>query len=234
MKSRRGCCIGDQLKRRAAGGYNDGMATNAQQGNPPDTIQKPIFVVAVTGASGAVYAVRLLRRLAPLSSRVHVILSDNAPGVLAAEMDIVLARPYTAEQYLGEHFESVRFHAARDFYTPPASGSYRHDGMVVIPCSMGTLGRMASGVSDDLTTRAADVCMKERRPLVIVPRETPLNLIHLRSMVTLTESGAIVLPATPSFYHKPTSVDDVVDTVVARVLQVLGLPQDINAQWQAD
>ena len=106
--------------------------------------------------------------------------------------------------------------------------------MVIIPCSMGTLGRIAGGISNDLTTRAADVCLKERRKLILVTRDTPLNLIHLRNMVTVTEAGAIVLPAVPAFYYRPQTVEEVVDTVVARVLQTLGLPQTLMPQWQAE
>jgi 4-hydroxy-3-polyprenylbenzoate decarboxylase len=190
------------------------------------------YVVAVTGASGAVYAVRLLRRLAPSAEKVDVILSENAPAVAATELGITLARPYTAEAYLGDAFPSIRFLSPKDFFTPPASGSYVHDGMVVAPCSMGTLGRIASGVSDDLITRAADVCLKERRPLILVPRETPFNLIHLRNMVRVAEAGATILPAMPSFYNDPQSIDDLVDTVVARILQALNLPHDIVPQWR--
>lgn len=188
----------------------------------------------MTGASGAIYAVRLLKRLAPVAERIDLILSENAPAVLATEMGITLTRPYTAAAYLGEAFPSVQFLGPKDYFTPPASGSYRHDGMVIIPCSMGTLGRIASGVSDDLTTRAADVCLKERRRLILVARETPLNLIHLRNMVTVTEAGATVLPAVPAFYHNPKTIDDLIDTVVSRVLQNLGLSQDITPQWQED
>jgi 4-hydroxy-3-polyprenylbenzoate decarboxylase len=147
-------------------------------------------------------------------------------------MGSVLKKPYTSAQYLGENFDNVHFLNPRDFYTPPASGSYRHDGMVIIPCSMGTLGRIASGTSDDLTARAADVCLKERRKLIIVPRETPLNLIHLRNMVTITEAGATILPAMPSFYHNPQTINDLVDTVISRVMQNLGFSQNINPEWQ--
>ncbi|HEY3330782.1 MAG TPA: flavin prenyltransferase UbiX [Capsulimonadaceae bacterium] len=192
------------------------------------------LVVAVTGASGSIYAVRLLRNVAPLCERVDVILSDTAPAVFATEMGSTLSRPYTTEQFLGGTFPSVRFLGMRDFYTPPASGSYVHDGMVIIPCSMGTIGRIASGVSDDLVARAADVCLKERRRLIVVPRETPFNLIHLRNMTTLAEAGATVLPASPSFYHSPASIEDLVDTVVARVMQNLGFPQDLMPAWQSE
>ena len=214
-------------------GYSTGETVDQQSLN---NLSNPLprFVVAVTGASGAVYAVRLLRQLAPLSERVDVILSENAPGVLSTEMDITLSRPYTSAAYLGADYPSIRFCSPRDYYTPPASGSYRHDGMVIAPCSMGTLGRIASGVSDDLIARAADVCLKERRKLILVARETPLNLIHLRNMTTLAEAGATILPAVPAFYHKPQTIDDLVDTVVARVLQTLGLPQEIVGQWQEE
>ena len=193
-------------------------------------------MVAVTGASGAIYAVNLLRRLAPIAERVDVILSENAPSVLATEMGITLPQPYSARDYLGgeSDYPSIRFHNPKDYYTSPASGSYRHDGMVIVPCSMGTLGRIASGVSDDLTTRAADVCLKERRKLILVPRESPLNLIHLRNMVAVAEAGATILPAMPAFYHRPQTVEDLMDTVVARILQALNVPQEIVPQWQAD
>ena len=190
------------------------------------------YVVAVTGASGATYAVRLLRRLAAVSEKIDLILSENAPAVIATELGITLARPYSSAQLLGADFPSIRFLSPKDYFTPPASGSYLHDGMIVIPCSMGTLGRIAMGISDDLITRAADVCLKEKRPLILVPRETPLNLIHLRNLVQVAEAGATVVPAMPAFYHNPQTIDDLVDTVVARVLQVLGLPQDLVGQWQ--
>jgi 4-hydroxy-3-polyprenylbenzoate decarboxylase len=190
------------------------------------------YVVGVTGASGAVYAVRLLRRLAGAAERVDVILSENAPPVAATELGIKLSRPYTSAAYLGADYPSVRFLSPKDFFTPPASGSYRHDGMAIVPCSMGTLGRIASGTSDDLITRAADVCLKERRPLILSPRETPLNLIHLRNLVTVAEAGATIVAAMPSFYSNPQCIDDLADTVVARILQALGIPQDLMPQWQ--
>ncbi|MDR3710096.1 MAG: UbiX family flavin prenyltransferase [Capsulimonadaceae bacterium] len=192
------------------------------------------LVVAVTGASGAIYAVRLLRHVAPLCERVDVILSDTAPAVLATELGITLTRPYTTQQYLGGEYPSVRFLGVKDYFTPPASGSYVHDGMIVIPCAMGTVGRIASGVSDDLICRAADVCLKEKRRLILVPREAPLNLIHLRNLTTLAEAGATILPASPSFYHPAESIEDLVDTVVARVLQNAGFEQKLLPAWQAE
>lgn len=199
----------------------------------PDTGR---LVVAVTGASGALYAVRFLRQAARRFARVFVMLSDNAAAVYAAETGRTLTLPLIAPDYLGEDgdWSSVTFLDSKDYFSPPASGSFVHDGMVIIPCSMGTLGRVASGVSNDLVTRAADVCLKERRKLILVTRDTPLNLIHLRNMVTVTEAGAVVLPAVPAFYYRPQTVEEVVDTVVARVLQNLGVHQDLMAEWQAE
>jgi len=194
------------------------------------------LVVAVTGASGALYAVRFLRQAARHYDEIYVMLSDNAPGVFATETGGTLTRPYSAQDYLGADaaYDNIRFLNTKDYYTPPASGSFVHEGMVIIPCSMGTLGRIANGISNDLTTRAADVCLKERRKLILVARDTPLNLIHLRNMVSVTEAGAVVLPAVPAFYHQPKTVEDLVDTVVARVLQNLGVHQEIQPQWAVD
>lgn len=192
------------------------------------------IVVAVTGASGALYAVRFLQQAAPVCEKVYVILSTNAAAVFAQETGGQLSPPYTTQEYLGTDLPNITFLERGNYFTPPASGSFQHDGMVIIPCSMGTLGRIASGISDDLTTRAADVCLKERRKLILVARDTPLNLIHLRNMVTVTEAGAVVLPAMPAFYNRPQTVEEVVDTVVARVLQNLGLPQHLQPQWGVD
>ncbi len=194
------------------------------------------LVVAVTGASGALYAVRFLRQAARHYDDVYVMLSGNAPAVFETETGGHLAAPFNAQDYLGADaaYDNVHFLDSQNYFTPPASGSFIHEGMVVIPCSMGTLGRIAHGISNDLTTRAADVCLKERRKLILVARDTPLNLIQLRNMVAVTEAGAIVLPAMPAFYHQPKTVEDLVDTVVARVLQNLGVVQDIQPQWALD
>jgi 4-hydroxy-3-polyprenylbenzoate decarboxylase len=140
------------------------------------------LVVALTGASGAIYGVRFLRQAVRYFDEVYVTLSRNAPSVLQTEMDVDLgAQPWNARALIGLDAPQITFCSHRDYFTPPASGSFRHAGMVIIPCSMGTAGRIANGISDDLTTRAADVCLKEKRKLVLVVRETPLNLIHLRT-----------------------------------------------------
>jgi len=190
------------------------------------------LVVAITGASGAIYGVRLLRQALAHYEEIYVTLSRNAPSVLATEMGIHLSPEPTARELLGEDAPHLRFCRTGDYFTPPASGSFRHAGMVIAPCSMGTVGRIASGVSDDLTTRAADVCLKERRKLILVVRETPFNLIHLRNLTTLAEAGATILPAAPAFYHQPRTIEDLVDTVVARTLQALGVEQNLVGEWR--
>ncbi len=183
------------------------------------------LVVAVTGASGAPYAVRFLTQAAKHCDEVFLMLSSNADAVLKTECDKTWAEVL-------DSLPSVKLLSRKDYFTPPASGSFQHDGMVIVPCSMGTAGRIASGISDDLTTRAADVCLKEGRKLILVPREMPWNLIHLRNFTQLAESGATILPASPAFYHQPRTIDDLVDTVVARILQNLGIEHKLHKEWQ--
>lgn len=191
------------------------------------------LVVAITGASGAIYGVRFLQQAASVYERVYVMWTEQAGQVLDTELGITLdPESPSVERLLGMASPNVVLLDKKDYFTPPASGSFRHDGMVIVPCSMGTAGRIASGVSDDLVTRAADVCLKERRKLVLVPRETPWSLLHLQNLTRLTEAGAVVLPACPSFYNDPQTVDDLVDTVVARILQQLGVEQKVVPQWQ--
>src|SRR6201994_75388 len=180
------------------------------------------IVIAVTGASGAIYARLLLNKLQQLSSQIAeigVVMSDNARQVWKLELD--------NEDYNNYPF---RFYDKNDFMAPFASGSARYDTMVIIPCSMGTLGRIAGGISNDLTTRAADVILKERRKLILVARDMPLNLIHIRNMQTITEAGGIICPAVPSFYSKPQTVEDVALTVVNRVIDLMGLENE-SYRW---
>lgn len=180
------------------------------------------IVVAVTGASGAIYAKVLLDKLVQLNLQVEeagVIMSDNARLVWETEL-----RNKAYAEY------PFRFYDKRDFAAPFASGSARFNIMIVIPCSMGTLGRIASGVSDDLVTRAADVILKERRKLILVPRDTPYNLLHINNMKTLTEAGAIVCPASPSFYSLPADFEELAATVTDRVLDLAGL-EHTSFRW---
>lgn len=185
-------------------------------------IMKKKIVIAITGASGAIYAKLLLQKLQNLHSQVEevaVLMSDNAKQVWQFELD--------NDDYKNLPF---KFYAKTDFMAPFASGSAKFDTMVVVPCSMGTLGRIASGVSDDLLTRAADVILKERRKLILVARDMPLNLIHIRNMATVTEAGGIICPAIPSYYNKPQTVEEVALTVVNRVIDLIGLENE-SYRW---
>ncbi len=199
--------------------------------SPPPSTRR--LVVAITGASGAPYAIRFLEEASRHYEEIYLTLSDQALQVISLETGrAVNASNLSAETLLGHSCPSLRFVNKKDYFSPPASGSFRHDGMVIVPCSMGTAGRIANGISDDLVTRAADVCLKERRKLILVPREMPWNLIHLRNMMQLAEAGAIILPACPGFYHRPQTIDDLVNHVVGRILQQLGIEQTLVPQWQ--
>ncbi len=175
------------------------------------------IVIAIGGSSGSIYAQRLLTKLTQwtYSTTVGVVMTENA--ILNWELEI---GSFSKNDF------PFDFYDKRDFNAPFASGSARYDTMIVCPCSMGLLGRMAQGISDDLITRSADVILKERRRLIVVVRETPYNLIHLRNMTQLTEAGAIICPATPSFYSQPDTVEKVADTVVDRVLDLAGFNVD--------
>ena len=177
------------------------------------------FVVAITGASGSLYAQRLLNVLSNSSHEIHVVLSTHAREVAQAETNGL------------ELPSSCQVHGDASMQVPFVSGSAKFDAMVVIPCSMGMLGRIAHGYSDSTIARAADVFLKEKRRLILVPRETPWNLIQARNVVTLLEAGAQIIPAIPSFYHRPETVLDVIDTVVARILDHLGLDHAQTKRW---
>jgi 4-hydroxy-3-polyprenylbenzoate decarboxylase len=181
------------------------------------------IVVAITGASGALYAQRLLDHLDPARHEIHVVLSAYAQAVLAEELPGGLRLP-----------DGARTHGLRSMNAPFASGSNPMDAMVVIPCTMGTLGRIAHGLSEDVLLRAADVALKEKRKLILVPRETPLSLVHVRNFELLLLAGATILPANPSFYHRPATVEQVVDTVVGRVLDHLGVVHTLTPRWREE
>lgn len=190
------------------------------------------LVVGVTGASGAIYAQRFLREAARRYREVYLTMSDQAFQVFSTEMGIPMDREsFRTETMLGERFDNIRLLSERDYFTPPASGSFQHDGMVIVPCSMGTVGRIAHGISNDLLTRSADVCLKEDRKLIVVPREMPWNVIMLRNLTTLAEAGATVLPACPAWYYQPRTLEELADTVVARILQALGQSQSLTKEW---
>ena len=181
------------------------------------------LVIAGTGASGAIYLQRLLERIDPAAHEVHLLLSSHARQVIAEEIDDL-----RVPEGVIQHADGAGMHV------PFVSGSARFDAMVIVPCSMGTLGRIASGASESTMLRAADVFLKERRKLILVPRETPWNLIHARNAVTVMEAGALLLPACPSFYSRPKDVAGVADTVVHRILDHLGLPATDAYRWERE
>lgn len=178
------------------------------------------ILVAITGASGSLYAQRLLDHLDPRAHEIHVVLSNYAPQVIAGELPGGLCLP-----------AGVKPHGLKSMNAPFASGSNPPDAMVVIPCTMGTLGRIAHGYSEDVLLRAADVVLKEKKKLILVPRETPLSLVHVRNFELLLLAGATLIPANPSFYSGANSIVALVDTVVARVLDHLGVAHQLAPRW---
>jgi 4-hydroxy-3-polyprenylbenzoate decarboxylase len=181
------------------------------------------IVIAITGASGVIYTQRLLDNIDTAQHEVHMVLSNYAHQVIKDELPEGLRAP-----------ASVKTHGLKSMNVPFVSGSNPFDAMVVIPCTMGTMGRIAHGISDDVLLRAADVMLKEKRKLILVPREMPLSLVHVKNMELLLLAGATLLPANPFFYTNPTTIEQLVDTVVARVLDHLGLPQKLISRWQEE
>jgi flavin prenyltransferase len=181
------------------------------------------ILVAITGASGALYAQRLLDNLDPREHEIHVVQSNYAQQVIAEELRGGLKLP-----------PGVKAHGLKSMNAPFASGSNPPDAMVVIPCTMGTMGRIAHGYSEDVLLRAADVALKERKKLILVPRETPLSLVHVKNMELLLLAGATILPANPSFYSGAKTAVELADTVVARVLDHLGIPQKLVPRWAVE
>jgi 4-hydroxy-3-polyprenylbenzoate decarboxylase len=195
-------------------------------------VSGPPVVLALTGASGAPYGVRLLEVLARNHVPVWLIASEHGIRLLQEECGIDSLEGL--RQATGEDWTSVVTYPDEDRGALPASGSQRTRGMVICPCSMGTVAAIAGGTSRSLVERAADVTLKERRKLILVPRETPLSLVHLRNLVTVTEAGAIVVPAAPGFYHRPTQISELVDFIVQRVLDQLDVDIQIARRWGGD
>lgn len=194
------------------------------------------YIVAVTGASGIIYAKRFLEEITGFGHHVKLVVSPTGEQILDLELG------FQSEGNLGDREKewcaflgcgdaSLELLDHDDLAANIASGSFTTAGMIVIPCSMGTLGRIATGVSSNLIDRAADVVLKERRRLILVPRETPLNLIHLRNMVTVTEAGAQIVPPIASFYHHPATIDDLIDAFVGRLLDQLGIDNELTRRW---
>ena len=209
--------------------------------NPIKFNQDKTYVVAVSGASGSIYGIRLIKALAESGARVLVILSHAGCKVLAHEMGMPPMGMDPGHSFLDflvqygveeDQLDRVDIFTQDQIASAPASGSFVHNGMAVVPCSMKTLSAVASGYADNLITRSCDVSLKEKRPLVLVPRETPLGLIHLENMVRSCRAGAVILPPAPSFYSFPATMEDLVDTVVARILDHLGAVHNLVERWE--
>lgn len=195
--------------------------------------EAPPLVVAITGASGAPYAIKLLEALLQARRSIWLIVSEHGRRLLSTETDIPDVEALKKRLRSKGWDEHVTVFDDGDRGASPASGSARSSGMVICPCSMGTLSAIAAGSSRSLIERAADVALKERRKLVLVPRETPLSAVHLQNMLRVTRAGAVVLPAAPGFYHRPGSIDDLVAFVVARVLDQLDVEHDMARRWSS-
>ncbi len=198
------------------------------------------YIVAITGASGVIYGIRLIKALIESHCRVIVVISDAGYQVLCHETEYQINQPFKdyIKSYLNSQNTAVSDDSALEVYTEsdtaagPASGSYVHSGMAIAPCSMKTLASISCGMGNNLITRAADVSLKERRPLILLPRETPLSMIHLENMTRACRAGALILPPSPSFYTFPETIDQLADTVVARVLDHLGIPHSLVSRWK--
>lgn len=197
------------------------------------------YIVAITGASGSIYAQRLLHELINAGHHVQLIVSTHGEQVLNFELGLSLGgnlfnKQHNWHEMLNCDKTSLELFDNNDISASIASGSFPKAGMIVIPCSMGTLGRITTGTSSNLIERAADVTLKERQQLILVTRETPLNLIHLRNMVAATEAGAEIMPPMPFFYHHPTSIDDLVNAFVGRLLDRLGIQNQLTRKWNPE
>jgi len=193
------------------------------------------YIVAISGASGSIFGIRLIRALLKAKTRVMVIVSNSGLSVLEYEMG------YNREDSFIDFLSSLNIEITPEtrlelFFedeiaSAPASGSFVHSGMVIVPCSMKTLAGVAGGYADNLITRSADVSLKEKRPLILVPRETPYNLIHLENMTRAARAGALILPPNPSFYTFPETIEDLVDTIISRILDHLGVEHNLLSRW---
>lgn len=189
------------------------------------------YIIGITGASGSIYGIRIVEELLRSGNEVHLVLTQNGNRVLAYELERSL------EEVLSELKNcsgSLVVHDVEDLFAPIASGSFKVDAMAIVPCSMSTLGEIANGVSKNLLGRAADVCIKEGRKLIIVPREMPLSSIHIKNMLALSELGIKIMPAMPGFYQRPKTIDEIVNFVVGRVLTGLGIDNDLYLKWGND
>ncbi len=186
------------------------------------------IIVGVTGASGSIYGITLVKQLLKRQIEVHMVCTENGKKVMEYEM----GKNYeTIVNELKKDHINLKLHNIEDLFSPIASGSFKTFGMVIVPCSMATLAEISNGISNNLLCRAADVCIKEKRKLIIVPRETPLSTIHLNNMLNLSKTGVTILPAMPGFYNRPRSIEDIVNFIVGRILDELEIDNDLFKRW---
>jgi len=203
---------------------------------PPSTGKT--FVIGITGASGAAYALRLLDQLLTLGNTTHLIVTDYGKRLLADELNIsnislkTLTPHLAADQHANQYQQRLIIHPNKDVGALPATGSFLHNGMIILPCSSTSMGAIATGSGSNLLTRAAAVTLKERRPLIICHRETPLNLIDINNMQTLTLAGAIIAPCNPGLYLNPKSINDLIDFITGKALDLLGVDHNLKTRWE--
>lgn len=199
-------------------------------------VKKQKILIAMTGASGILYAESLIEALLPLSERIYLVFSDTAKKVALFELDKTHPDRFSLRRALAgklteDEKKTIKQFDGQDFFAPTASGTSVPDAMVVLPCSMGTLARIACGISSSLIERSADVVLKQKKKLIICPRETPLNQIHLKNLLTLSKLGAHIVPTMPGFYHKPKTVEDIVNFMTGRLMETLDLPHKLYEPW---
>jgi len=199
---------------------------------------KKKYIVGITGASGSVYARQFLKFLATMHTDIYLIISPEGRAVIKHELGVDVCTPEQGDNPLSEFLEDefviekIHYVGYKDFFSPPASGSFISDGMVICPCSMGTISRIRHGISSNLMERAADVMIKEKRKLILLARETPFSSIHLENMLALSRMGVVILPAAPAFYQYPKTLDDVVNFMVGKLADQLGIENSLFPRWQ--
>ncbi len=186
------------------------------------------YIVGITGASGSIYGVRLIEELIKADNEIYLVITDNGKKVLEYEVDIDFNQWL---KNINENKSKVKLCNIDDMFSCIASGSFKTDGMVIAPCSMGSLSKISNGTSDNLLIRAADVIIKEKRKLILIPRETPLSSIHLRNMLVLSDLNVTILPPMPAFYEKPKTIDDLINITIGRILSSLNVESDLHHEW---
>ena len=186
------------------------------------------FIIGITGASGSIYGVRLIEELIKKDNEVYLVITNNGKKVLEYELEINFEKWV---ENINKNKSLLRLYAIDDMFSSIASGSFKTDGMVIVPCSMGTLSKISTGLADNLLTRAADVMIKEKRKLILIPRETPLNSIHLQNMLILSNLNVLIIPPMPAFYERPKTIEDIVNITVGRILLSLNIDSELQHQW---